>query len=146
MTTHKVKCWPSYFDAVARGDKTFEVRYDDRGYQAGDTIVLCEWDRDVRCGDNASCTSGIHGEDCGRYTGRRVTARIGWVTASTPKQGNRYGFEGRGYVVLSLCDPTLEAPADRDPVLVFRPEHGSSSAPEAMAAVAKAGTRPGGPA
>jgi len=40
MTTHKLKCWPVYFDAVARGEKTFEGRRDDRGFQEGDHVVL----------------------------------------------------------------------------------------------------------
>lgn len=37
---HKVKAWPQYFDAVQRGEKPFEVRRDDRGYQRGDILVL----------------------------------------------------------------------------------------------------------
>ena len=38
--THELKCLPVYFDAVKRGDKNFEVRRDDRGFQKGDTIKL----------------------------------------------------------------------------------------------------------
>lgn len=38
--THTVKCWPTYFDAIRRGDKTFDVRRDDRGYQKGDVLEL----------------------------------------------------------------------------------------------------------
>lgn len=38
--THYLKTWPAYFDAVARGDKTFEVRKNDRAFQTGDTLVL----------------------------------------------------------------------------------------------------------
>lgn len=37
---HYLKTWPQYFHAVARGDKNFEVRKDDRAFQAGDTLVL----------------------------------------------------------------------------------------------------------
>lgn len=36
--THKIKIEKPYADAVLSGDKTFEVRYDDRGYQKGDFI------------------------------------------------------------------------------------------------------------
>ena len=35
---HKIKIEKPYADAVLSGDKTFEVRYDDRGYQKGDLI------------------------------------------------------------------------------------------------------------
>lgn len=37
---HEVKTWPVYFDAVKRGEKPFEVRRDDRGYQKGDTLRM----------------------------------------------------------------------------------------------------------
>ncbi len=43
-TTHRLKTLPPFFDAVVRGDKTFEVRKDDRSFQAGDTLVLEHFD------------------------------------------------------------------------------------------------------
>lgn len=36
--THKIKIRESFADAVNRGDKTFEVRKNDRGYQKGDVV------------------------------------------------------------------------------------------------------------
>ena len=45
MTTeHKLKTWSRYWDAVASGEKTFEVRKNDRGFQTGDTLVLEKFD------------------------------------------------------------------------------------------------------
>lgn len=44
MVEHKLKCWPQYFDAIERGDKPFEVRRDDRGFQKGDVLVLQKYD------------------------------------------------------------------------------------------------------
>jgi hypothetical protein len=41
---HDLKCLPAYFHAVCRGDKPFEVRRDDRGYQKGDVLNLREYD------------------------------------------------------------------------------------------------------
>lgn len=40
MVEHKLKCWPQFFDAIERGDKPFEVRRDDRGFQKGDIVIL----------------------------------------------------------------------------------------------------------
>ncbi len=39
-TTHHLKCAAPYFDAIERGDKTFEIRKNDRAFQAGDTLIL----------------------------------------------------------------------------------------------------------
>lgn len=43
-TTHHLKTWPTFFFAVERGDKNFEVRKNDRCFQAGDTLVLQYFD------------------------------------------------------------------------------------------------------
>jgi hypothetical protein len=40
MVEHKLKCWPQYYDAIERGEKPFEVRRDDRGFQKGDVLLL----------------------------------------------------------------------------------------------------------
>lgn len=36
--THEIKIYDYYADAVISGEKTFEVRYNDRGYQKGDFV------------------------------------------------------------------------------------------------------------
>ncbi|MBR0090209.1 MAG: DUF3850 domain-containing protein [Lachnospiraceae bacterium] len=38
MKVHDVKIYESYADAVLSGEKTFEIRYNDRGYQKGDRL------------------------------------------------------------------------------------------------------------
>lgn len=58
---HKLKILPEYFAAVVDGRKTFEIRYDDRNYQEGDTVELHEWSN-------------------GKYTGYRITKTIGFIT------------------------------------------------------------------
>lgn len=41
---HELKIHPKYFCEVLKGNKTFEVRKNDRNFQAGDTILLREFD------------------------------------------------------------------------------------------------------
>ena len=44
LTDHHLKTLPLYFEAIQRGTKHFEVRWNDRGYKQGDVISLDEWD------------------------------------------------------------------------------------------------------
>ncbi|WP_320204651.1 DUF3850 domain-containing protein [Cronobacter sakazakii] len=44
--THNLKIWPEHYSAVCAGVKRAELRKNDRDYRAGDTLDLCEWDRD----------------------------------------------------------------------------------------------------
>lgn len=41
---HELKIYPTYFEAVISGKKTFEVRKNDRKYRVGDILILKEWD------------------------------------------------------------------------------------------------------
>lgn len=41
---HELKCWPAYFRPLANGEKTLELRRDDRGFAVGDILHLREWD------------------------------------------------------------------------------------------------------
>jgi hypothetical protein len=41
---HELKTWPPYFEAIKTGEKNFEVRRDDRGFQRGDTLRLLYFD------------------------------------------------------------------------------------------------------
>lgn len=40
MTRHELKIYKPYADAIVDGRKTFEVRLNDRGYNAGDIVVF----------------------------------------------------------------------------------------------------------
>ena len=67
---HELKIWPQYFQAVYDGRKTFEVRVNDRGFQAGDSVILHEWDN-LRFVENSNNFTG--------YTGRKIQFEIGYV-------------------------------------------------------------------
>jgi hypothetical protein len=60
---HEVKSWPDSFVLVARSEKTFEIRQNDRGYHVGDYLLMHEWDPATE-----------------QYTGRAVMARITYLT------------------------------------------------------------------
>lgn len=40
---HNLKILPKYFADVKSGIKTFEIRFNDRNYKVGDTLILREW-------------------------------------------------------------------------------------------------------
>lgn len=88
--THELKCHDVYFDAIERGEKTFEIRRDDRGFQKGDFVTL------VRYVKGAFSAYEI---DCDYSTGKprkTLTFRIGWILT-----GGQFGLEP-GYVAFSL--------------------------------------------
>lgn len=94
---HVLKTHPAMFRAVRDGRKNFEVRKDDRAYQAGDTVVLQFHDPDMPGGNfpappmspwldsDPDDRSALH---------RKVTFVL---------RGGQYGVEP-GYVVLALAD------------------------------------------
>jgi hypothetical protein len=77
---HKVKVWPPFFEAVLSGDKTFEVRKDDRDYRVGDSLLLCEWSPDADA-----------------YTGLFANFRIVYKL-----DGGQFGIE-KGYCCLGIA-------------------------------------------
>ena len=48
MAEHELKTWPEFFNAVLDDRMTFQVRKNDRGFQADDTLILHKWDPSQR--------------------------------------------------------------------------------------------------
>lgn len=46
MATHQLKVWSEYMDDLLNGSKTFELRYNDRNFQVGDSLLLMEYDKE----------------------------------------------------------------------------------------------------
>jgi len=46
MATHQLKVWSEYMDDLLNGNKTFELRYNDRNFQVGDFLSLKEYDKE----------------------------------------------------------------------------------------------------
>jgi len=85
---HDLKSWPEFFQPIMSGEKTFDVRRDDRHFNVGDVLRIREWD-DRR----------------GIYTGRQVTKRVTYVMQGVGVGGIEplQGVHHR-YVVMSLAD------------------------------------------
>jgi hypothetical protein len=100
MITHELKCWPDFFDAIASGRKPFEVRKNDRGYQAGDRLILRKWDPN---GVNGPSYVDKHGYNIGRGASdlaASVTVEVTYVLSG-------WGIEP-GYVVMGLANMSDE--------------------------------------
>lgn len=46
---HRLKTWPEYYQAVAIGKKTFQLRKNDRDYEVEDILILQEYDPETKC-------------------------------------------------------------------------------------------------
>jgi ASC-1-like (ASCH) protein len=84
---HELKTDPEPFDAVSRGEKTFEIRKDDRGFKVGDTLLLR---RTKFTGEQ------MHFGDPLEYTGEQETFRVTHIL-----RGPVYGLAD-GWVIMSL--------------------------------------------
>ncbi len=90
VTEHKLKTWARYWDAVASGEKTFEVRLNDRAFQTGDILVLEKYNPDTRRYD----TEGFEINAKIKTIRKRITFIL---------QGGQFGIEP-AYCVLGLGD------------------------------------------
>lgn len=85
---HELKTDPDVFDAVWDRRKQFEIRYDDRGFDVGDTLVLRETTE-----TGAAMAEGAPLE----YTGRVAFRDVAYIL-----RGPIYGLHD-GWVILSFA-------------------------------------------
>lgn len=101
MPEHVLKVAAPYFEALADGSKTFEVRRNDRAFQRGDEVTL--WDVGP---DGRNCSPDCPDPKCSRR-GRTLRFSISYVYAGDP----RFGGLEPGHVVLALRPIPEETPA-----------------------------------
>jgi len=65
MKVHELKINPQHFQPVLKKLKTAELRNNDRGYVAGDTLVLREWNGKYT--GRSTVRDVIHVADVGDY-------------------------------------------------------------------------------
>jgi hypothetical protein len=86
----RLKIWPEFYEAIERGEKTFEVRKDDgeQPFRVGDILHLREWlpKREA-------------------YTGRHMLVDVTYLIA-----GPAFGIE-RGFVCMAIRPAAMENPA-----------------------------------
>ena len=56
---HSLKTWPEFFQVIVDGQRNFEIRKNDRGFQSGDRVILKEWNLETM-----------------EYTGREMVFKI----------------------------------------------------------------------
>ena len=77
VVVQRLKTLPAFYNAVLIGEKTFEVRYNDRDYRVGDVLILREW--------------------TGRgYTGENIVVRVSYIL-SAPEFGTQPGWSVLGF-------------------------------------------------
>lgn len=88
-TEHELKCWPEFYDEVASGRKTFEIRQNDRGFEVGDVLLLNEFKPDTG------------------YTGRSVRRLVTYATD---------WFQRPGWLVMAIqpVGETAETPDTKE--------------------------------
>ena len=77
---HELKILPHHLQAITKGQKRFEIRKNDRGFQTGDFLHLREYDTREGFG----------------YMGGECVVRVIWMSDFEQKPGN---------VVLGITDP-----------------------------------------
>lgn len=98
MKTHSLKTWPSFWFAVERGDKKFEVRRHDRDFAVGDMLLLRMWDPSAKSvgGYVRDTERQSHSGESLEEMARTIHARVTCVMT-----GGQFGI-AEGWCVLGI--------------------------------------------
>jgi hypothetical protein len=77
ITLHRLKTLPGFYKDIVEGDKTFEIRRNDRGFKVGDFLYLQEY-------------NSVRG-----YTGRACICEVGYILDSKE-------YLPEGYVCMAI--------------------------------------------
>jgi hypothetical protein len=81
---HELKTLEKYFNDLESGEKTFELRKNDRGFLPGHQLLLREYNLESKS-----------------YTGRTLHRKINYVLAGP--EAEQFGLKP-GYCILGLCE------------------------------------------
>ena len=94
---HYLKTWPQFYKEVEAGNKTFELRKNDRDYKVGDVLVLQEYNPDKKgFGLSFGCIGAYLAKYTVGYTGNEVEKTVTYVL-----KGPCFGLE-ENYVIMGL--------------------------------------------
>jgi hypothetical protein len=89
MNKIEKKVWPTYFEEILKGKKSFELRLNDFDIEEGDVLVLKEWDPETK-----------------NYTGRELEKEVGfvgkWTIDELTEFWPRKDIEEKGIQIISL--------------------------------------------
>lgn len=97
-TKHELKTWPEYYQAIKRGEKTFEIRKHDRTFEVGNKLLL----REYKLTGINKVTQQIEGE----YTGDEMEVTITYILKHYPMHNN-FGLE-EGHCIMGFSILTTE--------------------------------------
>ena len=92
---HELKTWPEYYEKVASGKKTFEVRKLDRFFNIGDILVLKEW-------------SPVRWKDTDGYSGKEVEKKVTYVM-----NGGEWDIP-EGICIMGIQSPEVVGESNQD--------------------------------
>lgn len=75
---HELKTWPAEFRAMKSGEKTFDVRKNDRDFEKGDILVLKEWNPGTT-GAGVTADETYFGPPDQGYTGNVLRMKVAYI-------------------------------------------------------------------